>query len=259
MKYSIVIPTYNHCDDYLAPCIQSILNNSHISDIEIVISANGCTDNTFKYHSALKEKFNYFGLSDNLKLVWSPEPLGYPRAVNAGIKKATCEKILLLNNDAVILDSPKNYWLDVLAAPFDKSEMAGVSGTLKKYSPITGREFVIFFCAMIHRKVFDKIGLLDEQFGTGGNEDIDFCKRAETAGFTLHQEIPLTWSPEANIHVGQYPIYHKGEGTMYDGTLVKNWDDTFHTNELRLAKKHNINWFANAITTEPYNRLVNKL
>ncbi len=49
MKYSVIIPTYNHCDKFLKPCIEAILKYSHIKDIELIISANGCTDNTFEY------------------------------------------------------------------------------------------------------------------------------------------------------------------------------------------------------------------
>ena len=49
MKYSIVIPTYNNCDKYLKPCIDSIVKYTEMTDIELVISANGCTDNTKCY------------------------------------------------------------------------------------------------------------------------------------------------------------------------------------------------------------------
>jgi len=49
MKYSIIIPTYNHCDDFLKPCIKSILKNTDLDLIQIIVSANGCTDNTREY------------------------------------------------------------------------------------------------------------------------------------------------------------------------------------------------------------------
>lgn len=256
MKYSIVIPTFNHCDDFLKPCINSILQYSKISDVEIIISANGCIDNTFEYYGALKEKFNYLGLYENLKLVWSPTPLGYPKAVNEGIKRATTDRILMLNNDAIVIPNPRHSWLEILDTPFKKIETAGISGMLKKYSPITESEFTIFFCSMIHRKVIDKIGLLDEDFGVGGNEDIDYCKRAELAGFTIHQELPMTWSNEAKLFVGNFPIYHKGEGTMHDTKLITNWDSIFRKNELKLAIKYNIKWYNEAIKNSPYKELV---
>ena len=86
MKFSIVIPTYNHCEDLLKPCLESLFKYSNISDIELIIVSNGSKDTTFEYLGALKEKFNYLGLSDNLKVIWNPEPMGYSRATNAGIE-----------------------------------------------------------------------------------------------------------------------------------------------------------------------------
>jgi glycosyltransferase involved in cell wall biosynthesis len=48
-KYSIVIPTYNHLEDCLKPCIESIIQHTDLQDVEIIIVANGCTDDTLKH------------------------------------------------------------------------------------------------------------------------------------------------------------------------------------------------------------------
>lgn len=45
-------------------------------------------------------------------------------------------------------------------------------------------DWVTFCCALIHRDVFEKIGLLDERFKFTG-EDVDFCVRAKKAGFEI--------------------------------------------------------------------------
>ena len=49
IKYSIVIPTYNHLEDLLKPCIESIYKNTDMSQVELIVSANGCTDGTQEY------------------------------------------------------------------------------------------------------------------------------------------------------------------------------------------------------------------
>ena len=49
MKYSVIIPTYNHCEKYLKPCVDSIIKHSDMQDVELIISANGCGDNTLQY------------------------------------------------------------------------------------------------------------------------------------------------------------------------------------------------------------------
>ena len=220
MKYSIVIPTYNNCEKYLKPCIDSIIKYTEMTDIELVISANGCTDNTAQYLQYL-----YTALP-NLLVTWNEKPLGFAAATNEGIKLASSDKIILLNNDTLLLDQAKNRWLELL-------DHGDVSYVLGQNSPITQRRFGIFFCAMIKRKVFDVIGLLNEDYGTGGCEDIEFCYKAENAGFTLAE----------CSNNGTYPIYHKAEGTMHDSALVQNWETKFHANQLKLAKKYNIDYY----------------
>jgi len=243
MKYSIVIPTYNHCNDLLIPCIESILKYSYVYDIELIISANGCVDDTKNYLNYLRSTYDALGLNNNFKTVWNDQPIGYAKATNEGIKLATTDRILLLNNDVVILGQRKHDWLETLNRPFEKNPNCGISCTLKQYSPVTESHFAIFFCAMIHRKVIDAIGLVSEDYGTGGHEDTDYCIRAERAGFTIDQEVPLEWSHEANMHIGSFPLYHKGEGTVHDPNLVQNWESIFYKNKLLLAKKYNQKWY----------------
>ena len=77
---------------YFKYCIESIIKYTDLEDVEIIVSANGCTDNTEKY-------LNYLGSAiPNLLSIIYPEPLGFAKAINIGIKTATCDKIVLLNN-----------------------------------------------------------------------------------------------------------------------------------------------------------------
>ena len=102
MKYSIVIPTYNNCEKYLKPCIDSIIKWTDMADVELVISANGCIDNTSRYLHYLETSI------PNLKVVWNNEPLGFAKATNEGIKATSASKIILLNNDTILLEQQKN-------------------------------------------------------------------------------------------------------------------------------------------------------
>ena len=154
MKYSIVIPTYNHCDDLLKPCLESIFKYSDIADVELIISANGCKDNTFEYLGALKDKYTTVGLPDNLKIVWNSAPLGFAKATNAGINVATTNRIVLLNNDAILLPEGKNDWLTTLNSAFENNPQCGISCVLTKHSDVTNRLFAIFFCVMIRKTLF---------------------------------------------------------------------------------------------------------
>ena len=232
MKYSVVIPTYNNCDEYLKPCIDSIIQYTNLDDIELIIVANGCTDNTSFYLQYIAT------VIDNINVIWHTEPIGFAKAINEGIKVATTDKIILLNNDTILLEQPKNDWLNKL----DKED---ISAPLFLYSEITKRQFAVFFCVLIHRKVFDAIGLLPEDYPVGGNEDIEFCLMAENAGFKL-----------TNCgYNGSFPIYHKAEGTMNNEKLVKNWKNRFLLNQLSLAKKYNLEWYKWRLTNN-YERAV---
>ena len=239
MKYSIVIPTYNHCDDLLKPCVDSILKYSNLEDIELIISYNGCTDETKHYVTYLTRMFEQKGFGDHIKYFGTEKPLGYPKATNIGIELATAEKIVLLNNDTILLDQTKNKWLELLEAPFLSNPKCGISGPIMSHSPETNRDFMIFFCVMIDRKVFDTIGLLNEEYGTGAGEDTEFCIEAVNAGFEQYECLPKEVLDE-HSYTGAFPIYHVGEATVQDEKLVQNWKETFYKNGLRLAKKYNL-------------------
>ncbi len=241
MKYSVVIPTYNNCDKYLKPCIESIFKWTDMSDVELVISANGCTDWTQWYLESLRHKLDSLGFGNHLKVIWNDQPLGYAKATNEGIKAATGQKLILLNNDTVLLEQRKSQWLELLHSPFSQHPNCGISCIIKSKSEAAGRDFAIFFCVMVDRSVFDAVGLLDEGYGIGGSEDIDFCIRAENAGFEIHEATQKIW--DGAQYTGWFPIYHKGEGTMNDPALVKNWQQVFDGNTLKLAKKYNPDWY----------------
>ena len=218
MKYSIVIPTYNNCEKYLKPCIDSIIKHTDMENVELIVSANGCTDNTKAYLDYLKTAI------PNLDVVWNYNAVGFAKAVNAGILLAKTERIVLLNNDTIILD---NNWLEKLDAGGD------ISTVWTQWSDITQQRFGVFFCVMIYADVFQRIGLLNEEYETGGCEDIEFCYKARWNGIKIH----------ANWDDGTFPIYHKAEGTVHDPELVSDWSNVFLLNELKLAKKYNTEWY----------------
>lgn len=242
MKYSIVLTTYNHCDDLLKPCVDSIFKFSNIYDIELIISANGCKDNTREYLQELEQIYKTLNIKDHFKIVWHDEPLGYAKANNVGIEAATTDLIVLLNNDTVLLPQHRNQWLDALAAPFVNNQNCGISCVAKMWSEILNSTFAIFFCVMIHRKVFDKLGLLSLDYGDGAGEDTEFSIECEKAGFDV-VECYGAVQTGGQFLVGSFPIYHKGEGTVHDTELVQNWQGTFNKNTLTLAKKYNPAWY----------------
>ena len=199
---SIIIPTYNHLEDCLKPCLESIKKYTNLEDVEIIVVANGCTDETGIYL-----------IENKIKNVWFNEPIGFPRAVNAGINQAKGEHIVILNNDTVLLEQPKNKWLEVLKEPFKYNSVA-VTGPLSGFNENVQRRFIIFFCAMVSKEAINKLGLLDESLGNGFFEDTDFCWRAEDAGFKVVQVPTNDIHFDGQNYIGNFPIFHQGHATF---------------------------------------------
>ena len=123
--------------------------------------------------------------------------LGCAKAWNQGVRAATGTVIGILNNDIVVTpgwltglvnfmergghgivspaarEGPLNYDLDAYAREFTRSCADAT------------RSAIYGACMMIHRRVFDRIGLFDEGFHYGGCEDIDFLWRTRQAGFSV--------------------------------------------------------------------------
>ena len=243
MKYTIIIPTYNHCDDLLKPCLESIFRYTDMQDVELLVSANGCTDNTKEYLDQLTYQFDSLGFKKNFRVFWSDKPLGYAGANNVAIEQAVGEKIILLNNDVILLEQPKNLWLEMLDRQFQINPHCGISCLVKEFSPPANVHFAVFFCVMIAREVFDKIGLLNTVYGAGAGEDTEFCIEAERAGYEVCQVDGVALDNVANWWTGSFPLYHKGEGTYHDKVLFPDWNNIFFQNGMTLAKKYNPEYY----------------
>ena len=96
----------------------------------------------------------------------------------------------------------------------------GITGPTVAWSDVINEWCIIFYCAMIRRKVFDEIGLLDERYGEGNGEDVAFCVRAMDAGWSICEAgDPIKYTP--NRIMGNFPLSHIGEVTLNDQNVVR--------------------------------------
>jgi GT2 family glycosyltransferase len=136
--------------------------------------------------------------------------LGFGGAVNQGLALATGDFLVVLNNDTIV--SPG--WARGLRRHLENDAGLGIvcpitnnigneaqvvlSGTTpaevfaaaRRYSlPRAGQTFALtiaaFFCVMMPRAVYARIGNLDEQFFPGYFEDDDYCLRVKAAGWRV--------------------------------------------------------------------------
>ncbi len=146
----------------------------------------------------------------NAYIIVNKENKGYVEAINQGLKVATSEHICFGNNDILL---PKDMFVTLeekldetdIVAPlsnnisatkhellidFEYSSYAQLNSffnELKKKNKgiLTPVDFVYGHCMLLKRSVVEKIGGLDENFGMGNYDDIDFCKRAKQDGFQI--------------------------------------------------------------------------
>lgn len=196
-KTSIIIPTYQGLE-LLVPCVQAIRDFTE-GPYEIIVVDNGSTDGTTEY---CREQ--------GLTFVSLPTNTGFPAACNHGLRIASGDALLLLNNDVVVT----HRWLPNMLNCLYSSEAVGVVGPYTNYA--SGRqqqeagygvleEFhpwaaqhnrpdaarwvevqrLVGLCLLFKRELMERIGILDERFSPGHFEDDDFGYRARLAGYKL--------------------------------------------------------------------------
>lgn len=226
-RVSIIIPTYNHLEDCLKPCLESIIKYTDLSDKELIIVANGCKDETANYILAAS------AIHPSIKLINIPYPAGYTHATNLGLSLSRGEKIVFLNNDTVLLPQPVDEWIRLLESPFADGKV-GVTGPLKLTADGMTFEFIVFFVAMTSRRVFEEVGLLNETFSPGGCEDMEYALRANLRGYRIALAGEgMRMQEDGKAFTGTFPIYHKAEGTF---DHIPSYKQSFKANIATLHK-----------------------
>ncbi len=194
---SIVIPVFNQWE-FTRQCLESIRAHTTVNH-EVIVVDNASTDKTAR---GLRE-------FPEVRVIRNGENVGFPGAVNQGMRVALGEYVLILNNDTIVTEG----WLSRMLEVAESKAQTGIIGPVSNavsgiqidkeaaYSDIPGMhryaaqkrgerkgkllEFprVAFLCTLIKRSVLDAIGGLDERFAPGNYEDDDFCLRAQLAGF----------------------------------------------------------------------------
>ena len=198
---SIVIISWN-AKKHLEKCLESIKNSNYKCDLEIVVFDNGSKDGS----QGMVES-----MYPDVKLIKSPDNLGFAKANNIAIKETKGRLICLLNSDVEI----GKYCFDQLIDIIEDNKKIGIIGPkvlnsdgslqfsyrdFPNYRNTLLRAFglhkpciisnmrnielngyfnvdVLSGCFwIVRKKAFYQIGGLDEQFYIYG-EDLDLCKR----------------------------------------------------------------------------------
>lgn len=156
-------------------CVQSIRRWTTDVDYELVLVSNGSSPEEAEELAALCER-------DGDVFVHSDRMLGYPRAVNEGVRRALGEYVCLLNNDAAFTGP----WARRLVAALDLGAVVSpivdnigqpAQRLGDRWAPgtLSAAGMLFFVCVLLRRALFWEIGGLDERFGLGNGEDVAFC------------------------------------------------------------------------------------
>lgn len=202
-KASIIVVTFNNLQ-LNRLCLESIYANTEWPNFEVIVVDNASSDGTPGYLETAEKRF------PNLRIALNSSNLGFAAANNIGLKLATGDYLVLLNNDTVVTRG----WMSALIRHLHVNRKIGMIGpvsnaisneakvevdyTRLEDMPAWAADYVgrhdgeIFpipmlamFCVAIRREVFEKVGYLDERFGIGMFEDDDYCRRLEDAGYEL--------------------------------------------------------------------------
>lgn len=209
-KVSIIIPNMDHIDD-LKKCIDSILEKTTYKNYEIIIVENNSkNDETFKYYDKIKQ-------NDKIKvIIYKEKGFNYSKIINLGVKEATGEFIMQLNNDTELL-TPN--WLEELIGYAQRKDVGavgiklyypdytiqhdgvilgigGIGGHIFKNYPQNVRGYfskdtyvqnlsaVTAACIISRKEIYEEVGNMDEKFEVAFN-DLDFCLKIRDKGYLI--------------------------------------------------------------------------
>jgi GT2 family glycosyltransferase len=216
-RVSLIVPTR---DQYklLFACIEGLLNDTEYPNLEVIVVDNQSADpQTLNYLATLDER--------GVTVLRHPFPFNYSTINNRAASLATGEIIGLVNNDIEIIERG---WLKEMVAQLMRPAVGAVgakllwpnrmvqhggvvvginglaahsgntlaeqdSGYLASNQLTRRQSAVTAACMLMHKKVFDAVGGLDEHRFPVAFNDVDLCLKVQQQG--LH----LVWTPFARL------------------------------------------------------------
>jgi hypothetical protein len=114
-QVSVIIVSYN-TKDLTKKCISSVFEKTENIDFEIIVIDNASKDGSV-------EELNKI-FQDKITIIVSKENLGFGKANNLGIKKATGKYVFLLNSDTELINNAIKIFYDYM----EQNEKVGICG-----------------------------------------------------------------------------------------------------------------------------------
>jgi len=239
MRASVIVLTWNGMAD-LAECLTA-LRSQEGADLEMIAVDNASSDGSADFVSSIYPE---------IRLIRSERNVGFAAGNNLGLRVASGEILILLNQDTVVRPN----WAHALLAAFDECPASGAVGAKAFYpdgriqhaggyvnergegahygygQPDEGQfeqtrdvDYVTGAAMAVSRKAMEAVGGLDEGFAVAYFEDVDWCYRIREAGFRVF------YAPQAVlVHKNRSAAAVPGPESLYMG----------QRNRLRFVLKH---------------------
>ena len=211
---SLIMPIYNNVDmaiEYL-----DITLSTATSIDQIILYSNGTTD---EGNEKLKQ---YADSNPMVELYIRHGGIGFAKAVNEGFKLCKNEYIFCISSDVYL----EYGWEERLQVLCDKEEN-GLIG------PVMADGFILGCCFIVRKFVLNKVGLLNEGFGLGYEEDVEFSYRIKNNGYSLGYDFYKD-DLGKSLDTG-FPIRHIQGVSFYD-IKKENLDNLISTNKQKHHK-----------------------
>lgn len=235
---SVVIPVWNGAD-VIEACLHAVYTHSGAGLHEVI-----CVDNASGDDSAqvIQQAF------PQVRLLQQPVNLGFAGGVNAGMRAAAGDVIVLLNQDCLVQPG----WLDALLEALDRHPDWGIVGATictpdgqihhagariqfpsalgvhdtQAHAEERTVDYVTGAVFALRRDVWRVVGALDEGFYPAYYEESDYCYRARRHGYLIG------YAPKARaVHLfsnqewRQEPFRHAlNQHRMRFRFVAKHWD-----------------------------------
>ncbi|GAA4413089.1 hypothetical protein GCM10023089_30410 [Quisquiliibacterium transsilvanicum] len=231
---SVVVVAYNQWP-LTRRCLESLEACTDGAPTEVIVVDNASADETAERLREWEREAPGRRIA-----VLNAENLGFGGGVNSGMARASGEYLVILNNDTIV--SPG--WARGLRRHLQRDPGLGllcpvtnnigneaqvalpgatpeeVFASARRYNLArTGKllplSIAAFFCVMIPRRIWERIGPMDERFFPGYFEDDDYCMRLREAGlrvgcaedvFVYHE---LSASFNAESHARRQAIFER--------------------------------------------------
>ncbi|PYS29141.1 MAG: hypothetical protein DMG11_09995 [Acidobacteria bacterium] len=239
MSSAVAIINWNS-GSWLRTCIESLLATA--TNAEILVIDNASLDTSLESVDGFRNRVNFVRNSVNR---------GFAAAINQAFQLTSTSYVLVLNPDIKVMPGAVPVLEDFMNAHPRAGAVGGYVSEkyLPRDFPTVGslvRENLGFpggstvaplqedapfaveqpaaAALMIRRDAWESVDGFDEQFYPAWYEDVDFCRRLNTAGWEIY------FAPKAEfLHEGGYSAEALGS---------ENFLRAYYSNQLRYARKH---------------------